>query len=106
MPSVATAKTKLDLYRLHAADYVARREPAIVNIVRCQYLAVDGAGIPGGSEFQACIGALYSVAFTIKMTLKFSGHDYAVCKLEGLWPDSSTGRCCGWSAALTGPPTT
>jgi hypothetical protein len=87
MPVVASAKTKLDLYRLHAADYVARREPAIVNIARCQYLAVDGAGIPGGPEFQACIGALYSVAFTIKMTHKATGYNYGVCKLEGLWPE-------------------
>jgi hypothetical protein len=90
MPAVGTSKRiqeKIDLYRQHAADYVARREPAIVNIARCQYLAIDGAGLPGGEEFQTCIGALYGVAFTIKMAQKFEARDYGVCKLEGLWPE-------------------
>ena len=45
---------------------------------------------PPGEEFEACIGALYGVAFTIKTTHKFEGHDYGVCKLEGLWPDTRT----------------
>ena len=35
--------------------------------------------------FQARLGALYNVAFTIKMAKKFAGQDYAVSKLEGLW---------------------
>jgi hypothetical protein len=90
MPAVASAKRKsekLDLYRQHAADYAARRDPAIVNIARCQYLAIDGTGKPGGEDFQDCLTALYGVAFTIKMAQKFSGRDYGVCKLEGLWPD-------------------
>jgi hypothetical protein len=91
MPAVAKPKLqnqKLDLYREHAVEYAARVDPAIVNIARCQYLAIDGAGIPGGPEFEACIAALYGVAFTTKMARKFEGHDYGVCKLEGLWPDT------------------
>jgi hypothetical protein len=101
MPVVATpnpSSQKIDLYRVHAADYVARRDPAIVNIARCQYLAIDGSGAPGGPEFQACIGALYNVAFTIKMGQKSGGHDYAVAKLEGLWPDTRT-----WSLLIRTP---
>jgi hypothetical protein len=93
MPAVARPNLqneKLDPYREHAADYAARLNPAIVNIARCQYLAIDGAGIPGGEEFEACIGALYGVAFTTKMAQKMEGHDYGVCKLEGLWPDTRT----------------
>jgi len=91
MPAAAITKPnlqKLDLYREHAVEYVARRAPAIVNIARCQYLAIDGAGIPSGPEFQACVAALYQVAFATKMTGKSAGTDYGVCKLEGLWPDS------------------
>ena len=50
------------------------------------YLAISGQGAPGGEKFTASIGALYGVAFTIKMTRKFAGQqDYAVCKLEGQW---------------------
>jgi hypothetical protein len=101
MSAIATPKPnheKLDLYREHAADYAARRDPAIVNIARCQYLAIDGSGTPGGPEFQACIGALYKVAFTIKIARKFAGQDYGVCKLEGLWPDART-----WSLLIRTP---
>jgi hypothetical protein len=90
MPAIATSKRKqekLDLYRQHAAEYAARRDAAIVNIARCQYLAIDGAGTPGGEAFQACLAALYGSAFTIKMEEKLNGRDYAVCKLEGLWPE-------------------
>lgn len=101
MPAVATQKSpkqKLDLYRAHAADYIARRDPAIVNIARCKYLAIDGSGAPGGSEFKACVAALYGVAFTIKMAQKSAGRDYGVCKLEGLWPDTRT-----WSLLIRTP---
>ena len=98
VPALKSNNSKIDLYREHAADYVARREPAIVNIARCQYLAIDGAGIPGGPEFQACIGALYNVAFTIKMALKAGGRDYGVCKLEGLWPEMKS-----WSLLIRTP---
>jgi hypothetical protein len=101
MPAVVTPKLnheKLDLYRVHAADYAARRDPAIANIARCQYLAIDGSGTPGGPEFQACIGALYKAAFTIKMARKFAGQDYSVCKMEGLWPDPRT-----WSLLIRTP---
>lgn len=93
MSAVAKLKTptqKLDLYREHAADYAARLTPAIVNIARCQYLAIDGTGTPGGPEFEASIAALYGVAFTVKMANKFAGRDYGVAKLEGLWPDAKT----------------
>jgi hypothetical protein len=93
MPAVAKVKPlnlKLDLYREHAADYAARLNPAIVNIARCQYLAIDGAGAPGGEEFENCMAALHGVAFTTKMAQKAEGHDYGVCKLEGLWPDTRT----------------
>jgi hypothetical protein len=77
---------KIDLYKLHKAEYAATRKPALVAIKPATYLAISGQGAPGGERFTACIGALYSVAFTIKMTLKFAGkRDYAVCKLEGQW---------------------
>lgn len=82
------AKTeKLDLYKEHRADYVAsKKAPALVDVSPARYLTVTGQGEPGGEEFDAKVGALYSVAFTIKMTRKFAGlGDYKVCQLEGLW---------------------
>jgi hypothetical protein len=77
---------KIDLYKLHKAEYAATRKPALVEIKPAVYLAVTGQGAPGGELFTASIGALYGAAFTIKMTRKFAGQqDYAVCKLEGQW---------------------
>jgi len=77
---------KLDLYKLHKAEYAATRKPALVEIKPASYLAISGQGAPGGDRFTASIGALYGMAFTIKMTRKFAGQqDYAVCKLEGQW---------------------
>jgi len=77
---------KLDLYKLHKAEYVTPRKPVLVRTKPAKYLAISGQGAPGGTRFSACIGALYGLAFTIKMTRKFAGkQDYAVCKLEGQW---------------------
>jgi hypothetical protein len=78
--------TKLDLQKLHQAEYKASRKPVLVRTKPAQYLAIEGQGAPGNARFQACIGALYGMAFTIKMTRKFAGQqDYAVCKLEGMY---------------------
>jgi hypothetical protein len=83
--SARTGKQKLDLYKLHAADYATPKSPKLVDIGKAQYLAIEGQGQPGGQQFQDDVGALYGMAFTIKMANKFAGLDYAVCKLEGLW---------------------
>ena len=77
---------KIDLYKLHKTEYAATRKPALVELKPATYLTISGQGAPGGERFTASIGALYGVAFTIKMTRKFAGQpDYAVCKLEGQW---------------------
>jgi hypothetical protein len=76
---------KLDLYKMHKSDYVTPRKPVLVDIKAAKYLTITGRGEPGGAIFEAKLGALYNVAFTIKMNKKFGGQDYAVCKLEGLW---------------------
>jgi hypothetical protein len=77
---------KIDLYKLHKTEYAATRKPSLVEVKPATYLAISGQGAPGGERFTASIGALYGVAFTIKMTRKFAGRqDYAVCKLEGQW---------------------
>jgi hypothetical protein len=82
---------KLDLYAKFAAEYAAKKTPALVEISPAQYLAVSGRGEPGSELFQSKIGALYNVAFTVKMARKFAGRDYAVSKLEGLWWGSGNG---------------
>ena len=80
------AKTeKLDLCKLHKAEYAAGGKPAMVTVEAARYLAADGQGKPGGEDFTATVGALYGMAFTIKMAQKQAGRDYKVCPLEGLY---------------------
>jgi hypothetical protein len=51
-----------------------------------QYLAIAGRGMPGGEAFMQQMGALYSIAYTVKMTRQFSGgEDYKIGMLEALW---------------------
>ncbi|MBI5016047.1 MAG: GyrI-like domain-containing protein [Deltaproteobacteria bacterium] len=79
------ANEKLDLMKLHKADYAATGSPRILDVAPARYLAVVGQGAPGGEEFGRKVGALYAVAFTTKMARKAEGRDYGVGKLEGLW---------------------
>lgn len=79
------AAEKFDIYKEFAEDFVTPKTPVLVDIKPANYLAVAGRGEPGGTAFQSAIGALYNVAFTVKMARKFAGRDYTVCKLEGRW---------------------
>jgi hypothetical protein len=76
---------KLDLYKLHAAEYVKPKRPVLVATRPARYLAVDGSGDPAGPAFGAAVGALYGMAYTIKMGRKRLGQDFKVAGLEGLW---------------------
>jgi hypothetical protein len=91
-------KSKIDLFKEHKAEYAAPRKPVLVTVAKARYLAIEGQGAPGSEEFSARIGALYGVAFTVKMTRKFSGReDYAVSKLEAQW------WCDGWQNFAEAP---
>lgn len=82
-PPASPKTTKLDLYKECREEYVMPRKPVVLDIGPAVYLAIRGKGSPGGEQFVKCIGALYAMAFTIKMTRKFAGkQDYTVCKLE------------------------
>jgi len=79
---VGTPK-KTDLFRELRDEYAQPKTPAIVSTTPGRYLAIEGRGAPGTGEFQDRLGALYAVAFTVKMTRKFDGRrDYVVGKLE------------------------
>jgi len=101
--------TKLDLYKMHKAEYAAPTKPALVRTKPALYLTIAGQGAPGGSRFTAGVAALYGAAFTIKMTRKVAGkQDYAVCKLEGLWffggePDATPKEEWQWKLMMRTP---
>jgi hypothetical protein len=97
MPKATMAKRqkssgaeKLDLYKKHKNEYIASaKKPGMVRVGPARYISVSGRSAPNSPEFQEAIGALYNVAFTMKMARKFAGQDYTVTKLEGLWaPDA------------------
>lgn len=88
----ASTGDRLDLYSKYSKEYAASQTPALVTIGPATYLSISGRGAPGGLAFTEAIGALYGVAFTVKMTRKFSGkRDYVVSKLEGRWPGFKAG---------------
>jgi hypothetical protein len=77
---------KVDLFKLHKDEYAAPKKPVIIKVGKAQYLSIAGRGAPGGEDFTAKIGALYGMAYTIKMTRKFAGEtDYVIGKLEAQW---------------------
>jgi hypothetical protein len=76
---------KLDLYKVHKAEYVTAKKPVLIQTKPAKYLTITGQGAPAGEAFQKSVGALYTVAFTLKMAKKVAGKDYKVCNLEGLW---------------------
>ena len=63
-------------------------EPVSVDVPEMSFLMVDGQGDPNTSQdFRDAIGALYSVAYTTKFTLKKKDkkRDFMVMPLEALW---------------------
>jgi hypothetical protein len=83
LPVASEPAAKLDLGKIFQAEYAAPRKPVLLETAPGRYLAVDGTGAPGGDVFKARIGALYAIAFTVKMTRKFSGEqDYSISRLE------------------------
>jgi len=75
----------LNLFERHKEEYAATDTPAIVSVKPAKYLTVTGKGEPGGEAFRKKTGLLYGVAYGIKMKRQFSGQNYVVCPLEGLW---------------------
>ena len=109
-PSSKGKSQKLDLYAKHKNEYVAGRLPALVRVGPAKYLGITGRSAPGAPEFENAVGALYTMAFTIKMARKFAGSDYAVTKLEGLWwldepnPNPTPTTVWNWQLLLRVPP--
>ena len=72
--------------------YLPPQKPQLLEVPPMNYVAVRGHGNPNAQdgEYQAAIGMLYAVAFTIKMSYKgthqIPGYfEYVVPPLEGLW---------------------
>jgi hypothetical protein len=77
---------KIDLWTEHKKLFSPKAgKPELVRVPPLTYLMVDGTGDPNTSpDFQAAIGALYSLAYTLKFGLKKQkGMDFRVMPLSG-----------------------
>ena len=79
------AAEKVNLFKELKAEYCQPKTPKLVEPTSGFYLAMDGKGGPGGDAYQACMEALYGMAYTIKFARKAEDADFVVCKLEGLF---------------------
>ena len=81
-----TTPEKINLGQLYKDEYVAPKKPVLLDIAPATYLGIVGSGAPGEQAFNTRIGALYAMAYTVKMTRKFAGRqDYVIGKLETLY---------------------
>ncbi len=81
---------KLDLRKEFKYLYSpSAKKVEIVDAPKMNFLMIDGVGNPNTSqEYQYALGALYSVAYTLKFMMKLKvkpAVDYPVMALEGLW---------------------
>lgn len=76
---------KLDLTKEYKAYYTAKTTPEVVEVGEARFLAIEGKGELGGTEFTSKIEALYPLAYGVKNYCKKQGNDFVVPKLEGLW---------------------
>ena len=80
MKKIDYKKELKDLYRPSAKKVVE------INVPKMNFLMIDGKGAPGSIDHKNAIEALYSVAYTLKFTVKREQEiDYSVPPLEGLW---------------------
>lgn len=61
------------------------RRVRFVDVPPRRCLAIEGVGEPGGQEFQAAVGALYSAIYPLVMLMRDHGQEAQVGPLEALW---------------------
>lgn len=81
-----------DFKKEYKEFYMPAARPSLVNVPGANYIAVRGKGNPNeeGGAYQAAIGVLYAIAYTLKMSYKTDHRiegffDYVVPPLEGFW---------------------
>jgi len=77
--------------------YLPKAKPEIANIEKFKFIQIKGSGNPNSEEFSEKVGALYSIAYAIKMMPKKGitpdGYfDYTVYPLEGIWGLDEEGK--------------
>lgn len=77
--------------------YMPKDKPTLVNVPKAKYFCIKGQGNPNGEDYSNRVGALYSLAYAVRMMPKNGftpdGYfEYTVYPLEGLWDLTEEGR--------------
>jgi hypothetical protein len=85
------AAAKYEWRKTEKAFYLPKEKgPVRLDVPEMKFFVVEGAGSPADAEFQARIGLLYTLSYTVRMMPK-SGwtppdyREYTVFPLEGVW---------------------
>lgn len=85
-------------WRKHEKNlYLPKEKPEIVTVPKQNFLMIQGKGNPNNDDFSERVGALYSLAYAIRMMPK-QGYtpegyfEYTVYPLEGIWDLTEEGR--------------
>ena len=85
---------KFEWRKHEKALYGAKSIPALVDIPTQNFIMIKGSGNPNDTDFSDKVGALFSLAYAIKMGYKSTAtknilsneiHDFTVYPLEGIW---------------------
>lgn len=87
---------KLD-YKKDFKEFYLPKTIEIIDIPPMSFFTIDGVGNPNGGEFAQVVGALYSLAYAVKMSPKKgtepAGYvEYTVFPLEGVWDLTDLGK--------------
>lgn len=77
--------------------YQIKSEPCLIDVPAQSFIMIDGKGNPNAADFSERVGALYSLAYAIKMNYKKTAAeqeftDFTVYPLEGLWQQEQAGE--------------
>ena len=84
-------------YKKDFKEFYLPKKTEIINIPTMSFFVIDGQGNPNGEEFSQVVGALYSLAYAIKMSPKKNAapdgyFEYTVFPLEGIWDLTDLGK--------------
>jgi len=84
-------------YKKDFKEYYVPKKIEIIDIPRMSFFMIDGQGNPNGKDFAQVVGALYSLAYAVKMSPKKNAapdgyFEYTVFPLEGVWDLTNLGK--------------
>ena len=87
---------KQEWKKVHKDLYGIKAQPVLLDVPEQSFIMLDGEGNPNAADFSERVGALYGLAYAVKMNYKKSAagqavDDFAVYPLEGVWRQKTAG---------------